>query len=323
MRIYRELPKNFNEKDKDIFINLEKGVYIPDPEIVAYKNVLLSGFNLFSINKLEFLNKLSMAIDFNLSVISFTKHLLKSIFKNKKIILKQEKLWVINDHCFNYYHWISEALPRLLLLKNNGYNGKIILPSNWNVREYITSSINMLNFDFEYYELNKVYKISNLITSKHLATTGNFNPMYLCELSKYLKTSKSKNSKYWIIRKENQSRRIRNKKDFLKILDKYEIKAIDSENLNFEEEVDLFSKASFIGGLHGAGLANMIFMDQGSKVLEIKTKLTEKSNAFFAMSNALKHDYYYLRSDANEDDGIEINIEEIDSLLAEMFSDKA
>ena len=46
MKIYRELPKNFNEKDKDIFINLEKGVYIPDPEIVAYKNVLLSGFNL-------------------------------------------------------------------------------------------------------------------------------------------------------------------------------------------------------------------------------------------------------------------------------------
>ena len=50
MKIYRELPKNFNEIDKDIFNNLEKGVLIPDPEIIVYKNVLVSGFNLFFIN---------------------------------------------------------------------------------------------------------------------------------------------------------------------------------------------------------------------------------------------------------------------------------
>ena len=60
MKIYRELPKNFNEKDKDIFNNLEKGVLIPDPKIIVYKNVLVSGFNLFSINKLKFLNGLSL-----------------------------------------------------------------------------------------------------------------------------------------------------------------------------------------------------------------------------------------------------------------------
>ena len=87
MKIYRELPKNFNEIDKDIFNNLEKGVLIPDPEIIVYKNVLVSGFNLFFINKLKFLNRLSMAIDFKLQASSFIKHLLKSIYKNKKIIL--------------------------------------------------------------------------------------------------------------------------------------------------------------------------------------------------------------------------------------------
>jgi len=320
MKIYRELPKNFNTKDKDIFNNLEKGVYIPDPEIIVYKNVLVSGFNLFFINKLKFLNRLSMAIDFKLQASSFIKHLLKSIYKNKKIILKQENLWIINDHCFNYYHWISEALPRLLLLKKYGYKEKILLPNNWKTHEYIISSIDKLNFDYECYDIDKVYKISNFTTSKPLATTGNFNPGHLKELSKYLKTSKSVNSKYWIIRKENQSRRIKNKDDLLKVLNKYEIKAIYSEDLTFENEVNIFSKASFIGGIHGAGLTNMLFMDEGSVVLEIKTKLTEKSNAFFAMASALNHNYYYYRSNLDDTDGIELNINEIDSVLKKIFN---
>ena len=184
MKIYRELPKNFNEKDKDIFNNLEKGILIPDPEIIVYKNILVSGFNLFSINKLKFLNRLSMAIDFKLRASSFIKYLLKSIYKNRKIILKQENLWIINDHCFNYYHWISEALPRLLLLKQYGYKGKILLPNNWKTREYIISSIDKLNYDYELYDINKVYKISNFTTANHLATTGNFNPVHFKELSK-------------------------------------------------------------------------------------------------------------------------------------------
>ena len=115
------------KKDKDIFNNLEKGVLIPDPKIIVYKNVLVSGFNLFSINKLKFLNGLSMAIDFKLQASSFIKHLLKSIYRNRKIISKQENLWIINDHSFNYYHWISEALPRLLLLKKYGYKEKNLI----------------------------------------------------------------------------------------------------------------------------------------------------------------------------------------------------
>ena len=320
MKIYREPPKNFNEKDKDIFNNLEKGVFIPDPEIIVYKNVIVSGFNLFSINKLKFLNRLSMAIDFKLQVSSFIKHLLKSIYKNRRIISKQDNLWIINDHCFNYYHWVSEALPRLLLLKEYGYNEKILLPNNWKNHEYIISSIDKLNFHYEFYDIDKVYKISNFTTSKHLATTGNFNPIHLKELSNYLKTSKSVNSKYWIVRKENQSRRIKNKDDLMEVLNKYQIKTIYSEDLSFEDEVNIFSKASFIGGLHGAGLTNMLFMDEGSVVLEIKTKLTEKSNAFFAMASALNHNYYYHRSDLDDIEGIELNIKGIDSTLKEIFN---
>ena len=85
--------------------------------------------------------------------------------------------------------------------------------------------------------------------------------------------------------------------------------------------MNLFSKASFIGGLHGAGLTNMVLMDEGSSVLEVKTISTEESNAFFALASALNHNYYYFRSKDSENDmGINLNLEKLDSILSEVFN---
>ena len=117
MKLVRSLPENYKSFDRDLFPSLGKEITFNNPEINSYKNVLLSGFNLFSINNFQFLNKLSMAIDFNLGTINFSKQMLSYIFKNKKIRYNSNYIWIINDHCFNYYHWTAEALPRLLLLK--------------------------------------------------------------------------------------------------------------------------------------------------------------------------------------------------------------
>ena len=66
MKLVRSLPENYKSFDRDLFPSLGKEITFNKPEINSYKNVLLSGFNLFSINNFQFLNKLSMAIDFNL-----------------------------------------------------------------------------------------------------------------------------------------------------------------------------------------------------------------------------------------------------------------
>ena len=40
-------------------------------------------------------------------------------------------------------------------------------------------------------------------------------------------------------------------------------------NLNFKDQVKLFTNANFVVGLHGAGFANIIFSKPGTKVIEI------------------------------------------------------
>ena len=135
-----------------------------------------------------------------------------------------------------------------------------------------------------------------------------------------LKAGNSENKRFWILRKINQSRYIKNIDNFEKLLKKYNIEKIFSDNLEYYQEIELFSKASFIGGVHGAGLANMIFMDKNSKVLEVKTKNVEKSNAFYAMADSLGLKYYYFRTNSNEDDdGLTLDLEQLENELSTVF----
>jgi len=64
----------------------------------------------------------------------------------------------------------------------------------------------------------------------------------------------------------------------------------------------------------------MIFMDKNSRVLEVKTKNVEKSNAFYAMADSLDLKYYYLRTNSNEDDeGFTLDLEQLENELSIVF----
>ena len=320
MKLVRSLPENYKSFDRDLFPSLGKEITFNKPEINSYKNVLLSGFNLFSINNFQFLNKLSMAIDFNLGTINFSKQMLSYIFKNKKIRYYSNYIWIINDHCFNYYHWTAEALPRLLLLKNNSIYKKVLIPNTWKERDFIFDSLKLLGFTYELYNPQFLNFFTQIISPNHLGSTGNFNPNYMNIVRNELKAGNSENKRFWILRKINQSRYIKNIDNFEKLLKKYNIEKIFSDNLEYYQEIELFSKASFIGGVHGAGLANMIFMDKNSKVLEVKTKNVEKSNAFYAMADSLGLKYYYFRTNSNEDDdGLTLDLEQLENELSTVF----
>ena len=321
MKIYRELPKNFKPEDLSLFPNIEKGTEIPKPSIETFKKVLISGFNLFSLSSFKFFNSFSMAMYSNYSFINFTKQMLKKLVTTKTIEIKKANLWIINDHSFNYFHWITEALPRLVLAKENKVNGTVLIPYSWKNHSFIKESLKMFNVEYEYYNTEIISYFSNLISPKPLATTGNANPKYIKLVKNVLKKHSSENLRFWIIRSQNQSRYISNNKELIDLLKKYNIATIKSEELDFVDEMNLFSKASFIGGLHGAGLTNMVLMDEGSSVLEVKTISTEESNAFFALASALNHNYYYFRSKDHESDmGINLDLEKLDSILSEVFN---
>lgn len=320
MKLIRNLPKNYKSSDINIFPNLGKEITLENPGINKYKNVLTAGFNLFSINSIKFLNKHSMVIDFNLGLVNFSKHMFKYVLKNNKIKHNSIYIWAINDHCFNYYHWTAEALPRLLLLKKESINEKVLIPLTWKDKNFIFDSLKILGFDYMLYNVNNLNLFSQIISPNHLGSTGNFNPEYMNIVRNSLKSDTSKNRKFWILRHQHQKRYLNCNDDFKKLLKKYKIETIYTDNLEYSDEIKLFSQASFIGGLHGAGLVNMIFMDKNSNVFEIKTKEVEKSNAFYSLADALGHNYYYLKTNLNETrSGISLDLDLLEIELSTIF----
>ena len=70
-------------------------------------------------------------------------------------------------------------------------------------------------------------------------------------------------------------------------------KVINFENLSFEEQREIAAEASILAGVHGAGLTNMLFMEKGSKILELTSLLNGEQYYYYTLSNALGHDYFY------------------------------
>ena len=66
------------------------------------------------------------------------------------------------------------------------------------------------------------------------------------------------------------------------------------EKLNFLEEIYLFKNSNYVVGAHGAGLANLTFCKQGTKVIEIRAK--NHSNSLYSKLSEINNLDYNLIS---------------------------
>ncbi|MFZ1816080.1 MAG: glycosyltransferase family 61 protein, partial [Rhizobiaceae bacterium] len=63
------------------------------------------------------------------------------------------------------------------------------------------------------------------------------------------------------------------------------------EDKTLAEQAALMRGARLIGGIHGAGLANMLFMPRGGSVIEIR-QIERVPDCFFTLASALGHRYF-------------------------------
>lgn len=133
---------------------------------------------------------------------------------------------------------------------------------------------------------------------EHLAPTGNYNEQVVRELRKYYHShyniEKKNNELIYISRQKAKKRKIVNEELLFPILSKHNFKIIEFEGKTFQELIFIAANAKVMISIHGAGLSNMLFMFQGAKILEIRKKGDKRNLCYFALSSALKLDYYYL-----------------------------
>ena len=99
--------------------------------------------------------------------------------------------------------------------------------------------------------------------------------------------------KIWISRQNAPKRKISNFDIIKPILINNGFEILEYENLTLEMQISISNNCKVLGGIHGAGLTNMLFMNKGCTLIEVRAEGDAKNNCFFSLASDLEMKYYY------------------------------
>lgn len=204
---------------------------------------------------------------------------------------------VIHDQwTSNYYHWMTQALPRLLLARATDKTFTLLLPDSHQADFHIRSLHRMGITRWITFPVAKTYcRVRNLMYPSHDIQIGDYNDELIRRLPGALaKRNRKGNGIYIFIQRASLTgRKILNEAEVIATFLSWGFEIICFETLSFEDQIEISSNASILAGVHGAGLTNMLFMDSGSIVFELTSSLKGEQYYYYTLSNALGHRYFY------------------------------
>jgi capsular polysaccharide biosynthesis protein len=304
--IQRKFPINITQGDLNIFDHqLSKA--LPPVYIIENENVTI-------VQGAVVINKKNKRIDEYSGIYSYTqkkidrvKILVKRIFFQQSAI-NYKCFWITDGWSTGYFHWLSDALPRLICLNNEVEKCAILLPDFYRNLEFVTSSLRLLGFSTIFFNPYRPVVVQKLSTCTYVAPTGNYNPSVLKELRQRLINEVPiepvgvPTFDIYISRSKATRRRVLNETEVVALLTGYGFKIVFAEDLSFEEQIILFDNANNVIGIHGAGLTNCLFMKPDRNLLELRRKGDEHNNCYYSMANANDINYFYLECEADNDD---------------------
>lgn len=219
----------------------------------------------------------------------------------------KEYVYFTDDWSRNYYHWLIDALPRLISIAplcSTQWEDRIcILPSSMKNCTFAIEALEILGL--KYYLINEDWMIRAL----HLRIAARIDyckmhhvqlaqQMYLA-LSSNLKVDATKNEFVYISRKDANCRGISNEDDLVKPLSELGFLVIKASRISFSSQIKLFACAKLIVGMHGAGLANIVFSPQNSVLVELRPSLST-NDCFERLCALHKRRYVRINLRSNE-----------------------
>ena len=230
-------------------------------------------------------------------------------------LTKDDKLLFEESNCYNSSpteHWIFQTikLPSCFLLKGKS----LFLSSRSNYWHTITDDLSHINLlgsrgitldDYDHIicekpsnkAVSEVYKLWNIQEKKLVSLrehkhiefeevsffSGSLSllPDQILEtrnkvLSSLKKNNLSETKNIIVGRGDIDTRKWINQVECQKSLEsEFEFQLVESSQLTFTEQAYLFQNTKIVVGVHGAGLTNIIFMNPGSYVIELRYKKQE------------------------------------------------
>lgn len=182
----------------------------------------------------------------------------------KRKIIKIKSAVSIRYNWFNYWHFYNDVLGQLYLLDKYNFdkNIPIVIPKDALKLDYVrhffvTEYSKKWNWFFQdketFIELNSAYFCKSIPNLKdHFLFASNI-------FRNATIVTKTQKKKLFITRKLIRGRTIINIDEIISLLKEYEFDIVDSDDFSLNQQIDIFSSAEIIMGIHGAGLTNIIY----------------------------------------------------------------
>lgn len=172
----------------------------------------------------------------------------------------------------NYFHFFSDVLSKLWLIEkyNIDKNVPLIIPEELYNKAYFRYLYQFTDIGkFNWYVQGRNEFL--IIKSLYLLRPFPYEPAYWKKSVALLRNHNPRpERKIFLNRAPSAGRFLNNMKDVLPVLEKYGFELVDTATLSFREQVDLFSQAAIVIGIHGAGNTNIIFAAHDKvKLIEI------------------------------------------------------
>ncbi|WP_020592148.1 glycosyltransferase family 61 protein [Kiloniella laminariae] len=321
----REYPVNISAADEGLFQEATEQT-IPASELLEIEDAVVLGNGwLWSNNSVvrEAFNPFRMPDAKKKRIKGKLRLWLSSLHRSKAV----SGLWVSDVWSYNYYHWLTDTIPRLYLAREQGVNAQLYLPKICLKPKFIPESLKLLGEEQPLYISQSIASIrfGKLFLPTYAGEVGNNHGPTIRAVAEKFRRSWSKSSppkrRVYISRKLAPNRLVQNEDEILPVLEKFGFEAISFETLSFTEQVELAASCEMIVGPHGAGMTNIMFMPEGGKVIELHPQRTELNTCYFNLSHVMHHSYQYLIAESIDDkSNMMINPASLEECLSRVLS---
>lgn len=321
------LPLNHAQLPQPFAGNFIATKHIPGRRIFILKKVWVSGGAVVIKNLRIFLPSLTWLQDLDLH--RKGRLFIKQWLPGVKRTPVEETVALVYDHwsCHNYYHWMIEALPRLLLVQKQFPDSLLLVPDP--CPQYIRRTLDLMGVTKRYPlskdtgklvavqqlvlpELVYYYQSHELDTFHQLETAakaythplpqaaGDHTPAPQEELivtvrHKLLTAFNPKPvtpyRKVYVSRARQKTRRLLNEEEILPLLDKWGFERVFFEDMDLDDQISLMQETALLMGAHGANMVNTLFLKPGTPVIEMMNR-EHFNEAYYLLASSFGLPYY-------------------------------
>jgi hypothetical protein len=228
------------------------------------------------------------------------------------------------------YHWMLETIPKMYLYQQSGEIDKdsyFIVP-NRRIR-YQQEFLKHFGIDDAHViDEEEIHHIQAdwLFVSSHIKQFDH-HPAWSCDFlyrSIVLKPEKAPQKRIYISRGDaGKTRPVVNEPQLIEMLSRYGFESVQLSPLSIYEKAAVFNSAAILIGVHGGGLANLVYCEPGTKILEIfPDRYVRHAYNDIADKRSLQYDYILFPTIGDATDallgqklGLIIDVDEVEARI--------